>query len=321
MYSFQLDYSSTSLNDSMSESQNFSLEEKVFQLSLDKGQTYCVKNDTFSEELKNNEFSDNTTRYSVNKSIFFTDEDFDVFFEKNKETETDSEENSENYYLLRDEKKADKFKVVKKGNKGRKPLIIKNVNNKSKFHGKDRLDNLLSKIQVHFLSFLISLSNDALKTVYGDNTSLKFKKISYAIKKEVKFDFFNEIKKINIKNILSKFRISEKYKESNINYNTSILNKACKECKDKTWLNNFFNQGYLDIFKDYYYKNKEEPISEIEFMGKIIKLREAKSCFYLLRKNDSLKSKLIETIECIYLNNVNYLKEKTLFSTSKSGKE
>ena len=318
MYSFQLDYSSTGLNDSMSESQNFSLEEKAFQSSSDKGQTYYVKNDTFSEESKNNEFSDYTTRYSGNKSIFFIDEDFDVFFEKNKETETYSEENSENYFLLRDEKKADKFKVVKKGNKGRKPLINKNANNKSKFHGKDRLDNLLSKIQVHFLSFVISLSNDALKTAYGENTSLKFKKISYGIKKEVKFDFFNEIKNLNIKKILSIFRISEKYKKSNIDYNTSILNKACK---DKTWLDNFFNQGYLDIFKDYYYKNKEEPISEIEFMGKIIKLREAKSCFYLLQKNDSLKSKLIETIESNYLDNVKSLKEKTLFSTSKSGKE
>ena len=276
-----------------------------------------MKNDTFSEESKNNEFIDFIAIYSVNKDINFTDEDFEVFFDKNKETEANSGENSDVYYVLRDEKKADKFTVVKKRNKGRKPIINKNEDNKSKVHGKDRLDNLLSKIQVHFLSFIISLSNDALKTAYGEKTSHKFKKISYAIKKEVKFEFFNEIKNFNIKKILSEFRISEKYKGPNINNNKSILNKACKEYP---WLDNFFNQGYLDIFKEYYYKHKEEPISEIEFEGKIIKMREAKSCFYLLSKDDSLKSKLIETIEINYLKNINSRKEKTLFSTRKNGK-
>ena len=317
MYSSQLDFSSAGLNDSMSERQCFFLEEKAWQPSSDKGKTYCMKNDTFSEESKNNEFIDFIAIYSVNKDINFTDEDFEVFFDKNKETEANSGENSDVYYVLRDEKKADKFTVVKKRNKGRKPIINKNEDNKSKVHGKDRLDNLLSKIQVHFLSFIISLSNDALKTAYGEKTSHKFKKISYAIKKEVKFEFFNEIKNFNIKKILSEFRISEKYKGPNINNNKSILNKACKEYP---WLDNFFNQGYLDIFKEYYYKHKEEPISEIEFEGQIIKLREAKSCFYLLSKDDSLKSKLIETIEINYLKNINSRKEKTLFSTRKNGK-
>ena len=208
--------------------------------------------------------------------------------------------------------------LVKKRNKGRKPHIFNIENNKGKVHGKDSLDNLLSKIQVHFLSFIISLSNDALKTAYGEKISPKFKKISYRIKKKVKFEFFNKLKNFNIKNLLSEFRISEKYKEPNINYNISILSKACKEDE---WLDSFFNQGYLDIFKEYYYKNKEEAISEIEFMGKIIKLREAKSCFYLLSKDDSLKSKLIEAIESNYLRNINYPKEKPLFSTSKNGKE
>jgi hypothetical protein len=41
----------------------------------------------------------------VNKDINFTDEDFEVFFDKNKETEANSGENSDVYYVLRDEKK------------------------------------------------------------------------------------------------------------------------------------------------------------------------------------------------------------------------
>ena len=321
MFSSLLDYPSTILNDSMSESQCLFQEEKAFQPSWDKGQTSYMKNDTFSEESKNNEFSSCTACYSANKDNYFTDEDFDFFFGKKKETEADSEENSEIYYIQKDEKKADKFTVIKKGNKGRKPLIIKSVNNKSRFHGKDRLDNLLSKIQVHFLSFIISLSNDALKTAYGEKIPPKFRKISYEIKKKVKFEFFNTIKDFNIKKILSEFRISEKYKKHDISNNKLILDKAYKECKEREWLDNFFNQGYLDIFKKYYYKNKEEPISEIEFMGKIIKLREAKSCFYLLSKDVSLKTKLIETIETNYLKNFNSLWEKPLFSASKNEKE
>ena len=55
--------------------------------------------------------------------------------------------------------------------------------NKNKVHDKHSLDNLLTKIQVHFLSFIIDLSNDALKAQFGEKTSYNFKHLPYEIKK------------------------------------------------------------------------------------------------------------------------------------------
>ena len=312
MCSSQLDETA---DDSIYDKQYFFSEGKSFQSSSDKGHTNFLDSGTKLNDLRNNELMD--CSFS-SKSNSFTEEDLSFIFGKNKETEADSDEGSEIYYITEYKRKRDKFMIIKKGKRGRKRLKSKNIKDKVAVHGKDRLDNLLSKIQVHFLSFITSLSNDALKTVYGKNTTLKFFKISYDLKKKVKNDFFNKIKDYTIKDILLKFKISDKYKRSDKNNNISLLHKACEESE---WLNNFFNKRYLDIFKEYYYKSKEQPISEIKFMNKKINLSEAKSCYYLLSKDNSLKNKLIETIKNNYLNNTNGWVEQKPFITSKNEKE
>ena len=80
-----------------------------------------------------------------------------------------------------------------------------------KIHNKYDFDNLLTKIQVHFLKFAINLSNDALKTEFNKGTSHYFKQISYKEKRNVNYDYFMLLKKSKIKDILQ-INISEKYK-------------------------------------------------------------------------------------------------------------
>ena len=189
------------------------------------------------------------------------------------------------------------FKTTKKTKRGRKSKS-KKKGEKKKIHSKKDLDNLLTKIQAHFLNFLINLSNDALKTTFGEDTSYNFKKLPYETKKKVQYEYFHWIKNnTTIKDILQ-MKISEKFKTFDKDANKETLIKIYGE---SSWLDDFFNMRYIDAFK-LYCKDKETPLVKIEFGNKIIKLTKTESIYYLLKKYDDLKWDLINTINNAYFN-------------------
>ena len=167
-----------------------------------------------------------------------------------------------------------------------------------KEHDKHCLDNILVKIQVHFLSFIINLSNDALKAQFGEKTTYNFKHLSHGIKKEINFNSFYKNKNCIIKDILKK-DISSKYKKcKDPKINEKILKEACEK---SFWLDNFFNLKYIKVFKEYY--NINEPLTKIEYKGKTFKLsNKPKSLYSLLEKNDTQREEINNTIKPVYLN-------------------
>ena len=201
------------------------------------------------------------------------------------------------------------FKTTKKTKRGRKSKS-KKKGEKKKIHSKKDLDNLLTKIQAHFLNFLINLSNDALKTAFGEDTSYNFKKLPYETKKKVQYEYFHWIKNNTIKDILQ-MKISEKFKtfDKDANYKTlkeiygtvDLPNKAGFSGGKLNWLVKFFNMTYIDAFK-LYCKDIETPLVKIEFENQVIKLTKTESIYYLLKKYDDLKWDLINTINNAYFN-------------------
>ena len=164
----------------------------------------------------------------------------------------------------------------------------------TKIHNKYDFDNLLTKIQVHFLKFVINLSNDALKTEFNGGTNHNFKQISYKEKRNVNYKYFMELKKSKIKDILQ-INISDKYKNFGEDENKKTFNDVNKH----QWLNKFFNIDYIKVFSDYYLKS----LDSIDFEGKIIKFSEkTKSFNYLLKKNPSIETELNDTLKRAYLN-------------------
>ena len=94
---------------------------------------------------------------------------------------------------------------------------------KKKNHLRTAFDNLQTKIQVHFISFMINISNDALSTEFGNNKILNnLKDISYDIKKRVNYKTCGDYKNSTIKEILNN-NISTKYKHFNKDINKDIL--------------------------------------------------------------------------------------------------
>lgn len=132
-----------------------------------------------------------------------------------------------------------------------------NVKISYRVHTASDYDNILRKIQVHFLSFIIHFLNDIVRTfIPYNNEKLLFKNIDYKIKKDVNHKFIEKILTKNIFEVL-KFDISPKYKQFQKSTNSTIAGKICEKLP---FMNDFLKQNYLDLFNDYYYSKDKNFI-------------------------------------------------------------
>ena len=185
--------------------------------------------------------------------------------------------------------------------------------NHNKIHDSSSFDNLQTKIQVHFFSFIINISNDALFANFGKNNIYNFKDISYKVKNKINYKSCDKYKNSTIKDILQN-EISSKFKNYPKDINKNTLNKVCKI---SNWLNLFFNEKYIDLFQIYY--NNENPLKEILFEGKKIILSKKTKTFYdLLIKYEKDKLELKHVVRDIYLYGYNTLMCKDSFVIKKS---
>ena len=197
------------------------------------------------------------------------------------------------------------FIIGKKTKRGRK-IYNNNFKTQRKTHTSNFLDNILCKLQIHFLNFLVNFSNDAIRTAFykekknrKDKESLKLKKIEHEIKRDIKADTLINLMKNPISYILKK-KISNKYWKlsRNPNYNEQIYNRLIKTSE---WLNNLFNMNYLELFEKYY--NQCKPLDRIYFEGRTIIFSKDTKSFYSLYNelNIEMKEKIIYLIKDLYL--------------------
>ena len=140
----------------------------------------------------------------------------------------------------------------KKTKRGRERKIKENENEnkKEKIHDKNTSDNLIRKIQVHYLSFIVSFLNDILKNL---NYKTKFLNLNYEFKINIKKEFVESLKKKTIGEIISN-EISIKYKGKEKNFNKNLYEKI----KNNKVLNKIFENNYIKLFKNIYYKIKKK---------------------------------------------------------------
>ena len=132
-----------------------------------------IKNIFHEETLGLNESDDEDN----NKSLYF------IKKKDNLETESPSTENSTNNFILEQDKynsnkketrKKINFQTFLKKKRGKKPKF-ENLNFPKKYHGSEDFDNIQRKIQVHFISFLISLANDKVAQIFGKKININLK--------------------------------------------------------------------------------------------------------------------------------------------------
>ena len=178
-----------------------------------------------------------------------------IFFEYHHLEEEEKKEKIENelYFFEDKEKQNDTLEtnnLFKKRGRGNKDSFTSSSRkNDKKAHDKYSTDNLLRKIQVHYLSFIISFVNDILKNL---NYKQRFLKLDYQFKKNINKKFFDSLKGKTIKEIICN-KISNKYKNQSKDTNKIIY----EEIKNDKILNNLLSENYLNLFRKIYYKNSE----------------------------------------------------------------
>ena len=121
-------------------------------------------------------------------------------------------------------------------------------NNYIKIHDKHTVDNLLRKIQVHYLTFIVQFLNEILKFL---NFKQRFLGFTYKFKMNVNKKFFNSLKTKTIGDIIIT-QVSIKYKKVALNINKNVY----EQTKWNKILNKIYFENYLLFFRKVYFKSE-----------------------------------------------------------------
>lgn len=172
-----------------------------------------------------------------------------------------------------------------------------------KDHSKLSTDNIQRKIQVHYLTFIISFLNDILKYL---GFREKFLNLNYEFKQVVNKNHFTKLQRSNIGEIASN-KISIKYKRIPENFNKDL----CKKFETNEVLGKIFRMNYLTFLKMFYVKNDKRVDLRIFGIDKEITLSKKTKTYY------ELLEKLKKEEDENYINQINncliknYLMKKT----------
>ena len=187
----------------------------------------------------------------------------------------------------------------KKKKRGRKP---KYDTKSKKVHDASDYDNILRKIQVHFLTFIISFVNDLIENLLPNNKDLKFKNLSYNLKKTVNHSYVEKLKNKTIGEILQ-FEASSKNRKFSNTISRQIFQKVIKL---SPFLNNFFNMSYLHLFNSYYLKCNRT----FNLEGVIVNISQKTKLFTdLIQKNCEAADKIKQIAIHNYLDETNEIKQ------------
>ena len=163
-------------------------------------------------------------------------------------------------------------------------------------------DNIKRKIQVHFLTFLVSLINDIISTFPLKGVSLK--NLAYNMKQKISKVYFEKLKKSSIKELIENINISSKFKNYKENINREVIKTLIEY--DFDYFSKLFEKDYLFFFRLYY--NDEKPLNKLSLFGKTIEFSKKTESFYILIKNQEdkqLKKAIIEGAKKYFIDDIN----------------
>ena len=173
-------------------------------------------------------------------------------------------------------------------------------NNNGKYHSANDNDNIRTKIQVHYLNFIVSFFNDIIYESLGIKEY--FLKFAYSEKRKINNKNDKYIKQLTIGEIFEKLKTSSKYTRK-------IDSKTRKEklnfLREYAQINDLLDINYLEFFYVYYNDNKPLDYYKID-EEKIIFIREAKSFTYLKKKFFQFRNELDGIVKMDYLDKINF---------------
>ena len=190
-------------------------------------------------------------KFEIEQEPFSTNQKSINFYPFSYESESPCDDNSN--MIVNPTIEKNKFIVyIQKSLRGRKRKREKDANNYNiwSIHDKFMNDNILSKLQVHYFSFIIEYAN-AVIAKFGYEEF--FIKIDSKYKKIVNKKNISFLKGINIGYILS-LDISRRFKNKNKEHNRILYDKVI----ENPIIKDLFSENYLTLFKNIYYENKKQ---------------------------------------------------------------
>ena len=235
---------------------------------------HLLSNDTYIQNKNNISFQTNLNKADKNSNLSCLTSSKNPFLQQNK-----NEKSSKLFFVtsMRKTKIEEKKKISKKRKR--------NENTIKRVHTATDYDNILRKIQVHFLSFIINFTNDVINTLFNDKRIPKFKNLDYEIKKTVNHKSVEMLKSKDIGEILQ-LKISPKIKLYDGSFNKDIYDTIYKKYPA---IQAYMNKSYISLFKEYY--NNKNKIFKVN--GQLIYLSPKTKIFNdLLIKNIKYKEKM-----------------------------
>ena len=199
------------------------------------------------------------------------------------------------YFIISRQKEQSEQEKKRRG----KQVELNAKRSKKEMHSSISEDNILTKIQTHFLNFIIFFLNDCVYNYYK-NRKIKFIKFAHEIKAKVSSKYLNKMKNSTIYDLLTEIETSSKFTRHNKNNNeknAKILNKI-------PWFKKIFELKFLDLFQ--YYHNENKQLNKIFLFEREITLtKDTKSYYFLLEKNMTIKKEIIEITKYNYLSKIN----------------
>ena len=130
---------------------------------------------------------------------------------------------------------------------------------RSKEHSKFEKDNVLRKINIHFISFIVKYVNFNIKIFISKKNPL-FANLNYEFKKNLNNTTFNELKNMTIGEVLKKEGSSKN--KRNIVYHKDDNEKLFNSVY-KTDLKDLLDINYIDFFRQVYNRMPNQNISEL----------------------------------------------------------
>ena len=242
-----------------------------------------------SNNSLNNTLSDDISSIYSNIDILY-DSSFLTDFNLMEISGTNEKENNNKKELFKTEQL--------KRKRGRKI----NKESKKATHSALFKDNIKRKIQVHFLTFLVSLINDIISTFPLKGISLK--DLAHNMKAKISKEYFEKMKKSSIKELIENINISSKFKHYEENINKEVIKKLIEY--DYDYFSKLFEKDYLFFFRLYY--NDEKPLNKLSLFGKTIKFSKKTEPFYILIQNQEdkeLKKCIIEGAKKYFIDDIN----------------
>ena len=184
--------------------------------------------------------------------IFIKANDENIYF-PNFST-TNFTETKEQPFVMISQNKSNSEKLLEKKRKS-SHLEENNSEKIEKIKKKQRKfekDNILIKIQVHYITFITKFLNSILETLHYDE-KLRFKQIQYSFKKDIRPKNFESLKSKQIYEIITN-KISSKNKNNDENFNKNLYEKI----KNDEFIKNILHENYLKLFRNIYFKSERK---------------------------------------------------------------